>query len=788
MPYSPNPLNRFATYSYRIRIFMYPELVTSYGDYQTGVMVADSASTADYNIQSVEQVHHLGFNNARHAFTSEFTIQIAETNGITFYQTLAAAAGITGVSNFISNAKYAIEISFPGRDDGNGIGTEGPFIIPVMFLKVDTQITERGSLYNITAVEISTNSYSYNLGNIKRTVSFNASTVGQAVEEFQRVVNQQEAAELETNENMLSRNEYIFEFDSSAAEWADWPIEFNEENPGSDDVLNTRQFQIVAGSSIQEFFTRIMTNAAEYKSYPVITGGYSAPDPAGSPNNFDLKVLYKIIGTEEDIFYDPLAGRYTKKVTYRIRKHISPELIVNSEEVSHYQNNPAAQTTRVQHLLGLGLLKKRYDYLYTGKNTEVINLDIKIENSYYLISPQASGQIFSARLSGNTALSRTRINEQNSTIQPEDRGFGITVDARRRAADISERLLDTTLSADERSLLISMRNSYISELASGLPQGQFMRYTHLNDAVEQSVVNAPVNDNDTQAVLRFGASMQNLYNSGDLLEIEMQIRGDPYWLGLPNSLYDLGLPTDAADYEMGANYFFLKINLPSPNGPSNDFLITGLYRVISVISEYRNGKFIQYLKAYRDVIINTDTVISTLESGDGVAPNTSPNAPLDGSRTSPNAGSANPTVTDPAGSGNQGDGLSTTTTGEPVGNTGENGRLPVDSLTQIAPNHYLREDAAAAYERMVSSAAADGIRWGIKDSYRTYDEQVILANRLGLYKDGGLAAEPGQSNHGWGLALDLDLDSQSQQWINQNAGNYGFNTISREPWHWEYNG
>jgi LAS superfamily LD-carboxypeptidase LdcB len=78
---------------------------------------------------------------------------------------------------------------------------------------------------------------------------------------------------------------------------------------------------------------------------------------------------------------------------------------------------------------------------------------------------------------------------------------------------------------------------------------------------------------------------------------------------------------------------------------------------------------------------------------------------------------------------------------------------------------------------------------GVTDSYRSYAAQVDVARRKGLYSQGGLAARPGTSKHGWGVAVDLDLNNQAQQWMRQNAHNYGFSAnVPREPWHWQYVG
>lgn len=125
--------------------------------------------------------------------------------------------------------------------------------------------------------------------------------------------------------------------------------------------------------------------------------------------------------------------------------------------------------------------------------------------------------------------------------------------------------------------------------------------------------------------------------------------------------------------------------------------------------------------------------------------------------------------------------------------SGSNGRLSTSQLSRVTGGGLLQPAAAAAYEKMVAAAKADGIVWSITDSYRTYDEQVRTAREKGLYSEGGLAATPGKSNHGWGTALDLGGGANKNgtaqnEWLRNNAHIFGFKTIPREPWHWEYKG
>jgi hypothetical protein len=119
-----------------------------------------------------------------------------------------------------------------------------------------------------------------------------------------------------------------------------------------------------------------------------------------------------------------------------------------------------------------------------------------------------------------------------------------------------------------------------------------------------------------------------------------------------------------------------------------------------------------------------------------------------------------------------------------------NGRIPNALLTPIGiGQHRLWGPAAQSFMQMRSAAAADGASLSVTDSYRSYDNQVLLAAQKGLTKNGGWAAVPGTSEHGWGLAVDVDVDQRGFQWLQAHGAQYGWvQRSAREPWHWEFNG
>jgi murein DD-endopeptidase MepM/ murein hydrolase activator NlpD len=126
-----------------------------------------------------------------------------------------------------------------------------------------------------------------------------------------------------------------------------------------------------------------------------------------------------------------------------------------------------------------------------------------------------------------------------------------------------------------------------------------------------------------------------------------------------------------------------------------------------------------------------------------------------------------------------------------------NGTIPATALCALETGgeQFLRCDAAVAF-RLLDSAfnARFGRRLSVSDSYRSLSEQQAL-----FAVKPGLAAVPGTSNHGWGLAVDLAggverFGTAEHQWMAANAPRFGWQHPqwarqggSRpEPWHFEF--
>jgi hypothetical protein len=126
----------------------------------------------------------------------------------------------------------------------------------------------------------------------------------------------------------------------------------------------------------------------------------------------------------------------------------------------------------------------------------------------------------------------------------------------------------------------------------------------------------------------------------------------------------------------------------------------------------------------------------------------------------------------------------------------DSGAVPESALTPIpwAPDHFVRADVVAGLiELDAAYRKVFGEHLTINSSYRSYGSQESLYD-----PSSPIAAPPGCSNHGLGLAVDIGggvetFDTEQYGWLKAHAEAYGWihpafaepNGRVPEPWHWQ---
>lgn len=223
---------------------------------------------------------------------------------------------------------------------------------------------------------------------------------------------------------------------------------------------------------------------------------------------------------------------------------------------------------------------KVYNYIYTGKNSDILKLDLDFDNRYLTAIPNDSFK--------NSAT--MPLSQQNGVSRETNRGVEATNDA-----------ATATLASRGYNPIVGRNSTGSSQDWRG------------GGGEETSEHRAARTFHDA---LTYGLDMQRL---------EMDIIGDPYWLtgsglgnftippipGKINLAKDGSVNYQSGEIDMAIN-FRTPIDINSTTGMYNmanagPAQFSGLYRVMKVTHRFRDGQFTQTIKANRRQILPNDT-------------------------------------------------------------------------------------------------------------------------------------------------------------------------------------
>lgn len=260
--------------------------------------------------------------------------------------------------------------------------------------------------------------------------------------------------------------------------------------------------------------------------------------------------------------FDELIGEYAKKITYRVVPYLVHQSI--------FSNNSSAPIGYTELLKDVA---KMYQYIYTGQNVDILGFSIEINNLFY------SGT--NPKPEFNAAQTNTQ-DQKAAEKLPSSTGTG-----KGQAPEVAGAQTGRK------------RNRRDPKLLAGYKGGANEK------TVEQNVAEA------FQSAFISG-------NSADMISVDLEILGDPYWMvdsGIANyfgkAVKNTSQITDdgTMNYESGNVYIYISFRTPADVNTLTglyDFSIAGkespfggIYRVISCDNTFADGNWKQKLKCMR---------------------------------------------------------------------------------------------------------------------------------------------------------------------------------------------
>ena len=632
------------TYYFRLTSMSPKSLATM--NSKAGVVVAETATTGKFFIQEVNFDQIVSPNSDTSvAYNVTGEIKIVEPLGARFLDYLRYAAIKAGCNNHL-DARYILDMELRAENYTEG---EFFFAFPIMLLVMEmkSSISEKGTEYIIRFSPAAHHSQTDMTQPLKETVSVDG--VGTLKEYFDGLAKELELSEFKNAEARQKEgskkggggphpaaadpkhDEYYFILDPILEN-----MKFNSK--GSADVSRSsmftspirwynNKFDITAksGTTIVSQITRVLQQTDGIsalmpgRAVPQSKDGQGSSKDNAAANEAGLGDIHKFFRIETHTVYkdfDNIRGRYAVKHIFAIFLADQPNLYQYPDEIDKL-NEEAAKgkvLTKLNSYITRGLLRKAYYHYYTGLNTDIIKANLQFNMMYYLPS-------FPVKWSDRGTTSDGKMNKQNNNRNETSFAYGD-----KEVADASK----TWMFAEDAEFG-SIQDILRKAGAALRPR---MEPT---EPVKQTDSSKDENEELVNKIFEVQTSPH------DLMELELEIFGDPFWLGTPNLMMagqkglakmdvsdgmkekiiselpaidpDFSSRThawsnyDQAQYYRGGNLIYYNAQLPTNDGVgdlmefSTSDQIVGIYMVWKVKNDFKEGKWTQTLYTKRDLTI-----------------------------------------------------------------------------------------------------------------------------------------------------------------------------------------
>lgn len=514
------------------------------------------------------------------AFATKITFKVTEPYSLgLFFLALQEGAKAGGYGNF-REASYLLMIEFQGYRDGGA-----PFVdhsltrlIPIKFVTIKLRASMSGSAYECEAIPYNEVAFREPFSSTTKELTVNGADVNTVLNNIKIALQQQaqgtksvdavDKIDIQFPEkwnlpygtgNMISKSVIYKDYnDAGQVKFPDGNAVFDKVkqiyNNSKVKIDKEKNFQFNVGTKIQDMISAIVMRSDFIVKQ--LLGNNGVGSILMDPKG--MVNWFRIETRVMDGAYSKSLGRQIRTMIFRVvpyQVHVSRFMPPNAKAPGYQALNQSA--IRV------------YEYLYTGQNTDIIALDLEFNMAFYAALP-------------GDATSRTGSDNSQVTLDGSGKPVTVKYDALSSSGDTRD---------GNRSAAVVGDNIIPKNEGTG--------------------------SNDSKTIQ--GKTLEALLTQpGDMVELQMQVRGDPYYLpssGMGNIIkqpaagaagYNL-LEDGSMNYQSGETDIVIVIRTPIDLNPKTGLYkfsktvdeLSGLFMITEVESKFNHNKFTQTIKCFR---------------------------------------------------------------------------------------------------------------------------------------------------------------------------------------------
>jgi hypothetical protein len=683
-----NPMSELFQPAYHFKFYLPPDLGTiDESNSNQSIVIAETGLTG-MNIQDVNIESFVGPNiRTKNATATSITIKIYEPMGNMLPDIMYQAASRMAIANYLK-APWMLDLTLHGYDvSGARVVVDGsPWRWKLIMTDMQSQISETGTMHTITALPLMEVALNNQYCMIPVAKAQSGNTVGEALQNIVKGLNEDSALRYGGPpyfiEYAVEDVPYRSEHDSKVARPFDHKILADE--PSKNDQRSavdrgTMQSQFAPGTDFPSIVDQLMSSTVTAVEQSRLSRSIE-PGKDGLDKEEDIKsvtsVMHRVDTKVELKDYHPVFGDYMRKITYVVRPYDSLRLLTSMGRATNFDKDDDLHLRKAAYATKRAFLKKQYDYIFTGLNTEVEKFDITVNFRWAVMVPRLQGynlygsSTVPAEVSDNAqwlqdargklddnankiGALQTKLDTEKPVPDPNNPDAEALYDdngTKKTKAQIEQEIAQLKAASEPmkneftkrsnaqitaankeraaiRKSLPNKGNVIEDDVAAEIQGGDSKVSNELpplpitiyqdgdNPAVETST-GTPSQANNGKSI--YGTLLNQLYGSfdGNLQNISLDIKGDPYWLG-PGVDSDI-IIDESSDtrpvFMNGEHMFAFRFKMPqgfdsgqvsvpkdedSLQGAGNTNIVTGFYAVLRVVNKFAGGAFKQTLEATR---------------------------------------------------------------------------------------------------------------------------------------------------------------------------------------------
>lgn len=610
-------------------------------------VIAQSGVSARYSINDVKMTSVSPGTPGKTTNSSvlQIDLELTEQNGMNLLNDLVVMSNQLKYKKFM-DIPFILELKFIGQDQDSGVMMEIPDTRKYWKVRINTinstASDEGGTMTHKMNLVALRNVYDNPAWILKEPFECTVSTFGQFVSELEKKMNSmamEQYGYLPTMLPLLNDGKF-FDFQVS------------EKLNGMQMVVDSKQDNETGKTSALSYGSRTFRFDAKTNISTAIDNAIDCCSSITSDNTIDPKnrQFVQVVPSVNYAGYDPFRGT----TAYKYRYFIVPfwtgdvkeydDLQPDSFNLKYFIDNVPKFTDPNSKMPKL--LAKRYDYQFTGLNSEILNLDLKFDSQFYLATTRNPYSAIDQENSAGTHVAQQIVfgNETFNVGNDSDLGHLYEVkekvqkdiNAGTATEEQKQFLREAQIALDERKAKYEGENDndglsmvpgndvYIEDFRDEFDLnvlgtdgiGGYVKTIPIDTANIAETNSSTITENSSPFELYRRMTKSNYYNRSFLMQLDMDVVGDPYWLGWSDDAFnnylnaamtaqqiELNAERNSANFLTSESYLILNLKPPSKISDvtgimdisDKDVFAQTIYRVLQITHTFSSGSFKQHI-------------------------------------------------------------------------------------------------------------------------------------------------------------------------------------------------